>query len=179
MPEEAKIVLKKLNNQEKLINCRKLYLKRGNNLEYDFTEYRPLLEFFKTIYYRNLRIEKAEKIQDEFNGIYGALEKYKPKKNSKFNKPREKLLINSKNFHDGRKMIIDAFKNKIFPMAPTGFSEDEEPSGSRNEEQKDRRLPTIKEEEALEQIAQLDKFYGPGLINKYFLENSLTRIINK
>ena len=76
-------------------------------------------------------------------------------------------------------MIIDAFKNKIFPMAPTGFREDEEPSGSRDEEEKDRRLPTIKEEEALEQIAKLDKFYGPGLINKYFLENSLTRIINK
>ena len=54
------------------------YLKGGNNLEYDFTEYRPLLEFFKAIYY--LRIEKAERIQDEFNGVYGALKKYKPKK---------------------------------------------------------------------------------------------------
>ena len=34
-------------------------------------------------------------------------------------------------------------------MVPTGFSEDEEPSESRDEEEKDSRLPTIKEEEAL------------------------------
>ena len=38
-------------------------------------------------------------------------------------------------------MIIDPFKNETFPMIPTGFSEDEEPSKSRDEEEKEiRRL---------------------------------------
>ena len=30
-----------------------------------------------------------------------------------------------KKIYDGREMIIDAFKNKIFPMIPNGLSEDE------------------------------------------------------
>ena len=123
-------------------------------------------------------IEKVERMQGEFNGVYGALEKYKPKKEPYIEK-RRKLLINADNFYKGREMIINAFKNKIFPMVPTGFSEDEEPSESRDEEKKDGRLPAIKEEEALEEIAGLDKFCSPDLINKYFLENSLTRIKNK
>ena len=62
------------------------------------------------------------------------------------------LLINADNFYKGREMIIEAFKNKIFPMVPTGFSEDEEPSERRDEEEKDGRLPTIQEEEALEKL---------------------------
>ena len=65
-------------------------------------------------------------------------------------------------------MIIDAFKNKIFPMVPTGFSEDEEPSESRDEEENDGRLPKIKEEEALEKIAAIDDILEPGLVKKYF-----------
>ena len=183
LSEEAKIILKKLSNQEKLINYRKLYLKGGNKAEYDFTEYRTLQEFFKAIYSRNLRIEKAERIQDEFNGVYGALEKYKPKEEPYIEK-RRKLLINADNFYKGREMIIDAFKNEIFPMVPTGFSEDQEPSESRDEEEKDGILAVIKEEEPLEETAGLDKFYGPDLINKYFFFTKkkyfyIKRIINK
>ena len=49
----------------------------------------------------------------------------KQKKNCKYVEPRENLLINAENFYDGREIIIDAFKNKIFPMTPTGFSENE------------------------------------------------------
>ena len=70
--KKQKIYSKKLNNQEKLINYKKLYFKGGNNLDYDFSEYRSLRELFKAIYYRNIRIEKAERIQDELNGVYGA-----------------------------------------------------------------------------------------------------------
>ena len=135
------------------------------------------------IYYRNIIIEKAERIQDEFNGVYGALEKYKPKKEPYIEK-RRKLLINADNFYKERKMIIDAFKNKIFPMVPTSFSEDEEsPRGK-----KDDRLPTMEEkeeepteeepkEEVSEQITELDKFNGGDLIYKYFLENSLIKFM--
>ena len=90
-------MLEKLNNQEKLINYQKRYLKGGNNSEYDFTEYRSLKEFFKAIYYKNIIIEKAERMQEEFAAVFGALEKYKPKKEPYIEK-RRKLLINSKNF---------------------------------------------------------------------------------
>ena len=71
-------------------------------------------------------------------------------------------------------MIIDVFKNKIFPIVPTGFSEDEEPSESRDEEEKNGRLPTIKEEEALEKIAAIDDILEPGLVKEDFKNDSLT-----
>ena len=66
-------------------------------------------------------------------------------------------------------MIIDAFKNKIFPLVPSGFDEDED----EDEDKKDSRLPKIEEEEeepkeGFEQITRLDKFYAADLINKCF-----------
>ena len=144
---------------------------------------------FKAIYYRNIRIEKAEKIQDDLDAISGALKKYKLKK-QKYKENKENLLINAKKIYEGRQMIIDAFKNKIFPIVPTGFSEDKEPPRVEDEEEKkDGRLPTIEEEqgpieeepkeEVFEQITELDKFHGRYLIYKYFLENTLIKIIKK
>ena len=112
---------KKLSNQEKLINYRKLSFRGGNNVDYDFSEYRSLKELFKAIYYRNVTIEEAGKIQGEFDAIIGALKNYKPKR-PKYKENKEKLLINAQsNFYDGREMIINAFKNKVFPKVPTGF----------------------------------------------------------
>ena len=43
-------MLKKLNNQEKLINYKKLNFRGGSNADYDFSEYRSLKELFKAIY---------------------------------------------------------------------------------------------------------------------------------
>ena len=97
-------------------------------------------------------------------------------------------------------MIIDAFKNKVFPKISTGFEDDvdEEELLKRHRDKINRlpskksELPTIPEESSesegedkipdisiLEQIAELDKFYGSDLINKYFIENSLIKFINK
>ena len=119
LPQKAKNILKELINQKKIINYRKLYLKGGNNSEYDFTDYKSLLEFFKAIYYRKITIEEAEAIQGRVDAAYGALERYKPKKEPYIGK-RNKLLIDTKNFCDGREIIIDAFKIKHFqrPLRP-------------------------------------------------------------
>ena len=45
MKQEARNMLEKLNNQEKLINYQKLYLKGDDKAEYDFSDYRSLKEF--------------------------------------------------------------------------------------------------------------------------------------
>ena len=42
LSQEAKNMLEKLNNQEKLINYKKLYFKRGNKVDYDFTNFSSL-----------------------------------------------------------------------------------------------------------------------------------------
>ena len=117
--QEAKNMLKKLNNQEKLISYRKLNFTGGNKVDYDFSEYRSLKELFKAIYTRNITIEKAEKIQEEFNAITDTLKNYKPKK-PKYKENKEKLSINAKSFCDGRKIII----NCKSPLVPSGYTFD-------------------------------------------------------
>ena len=76
-------------------------------------------------------------------------------------------------------MIIDAFKNKIFPKAPTGFEDDVDEDELLKRHERDSRLPTIEEEpedeipniDTFEQITKLEEFYVPDLINKYFYRN--------
>ena len=97
LSQEAKNILKKLNNREKLINYPKLSFTGRNKVDYDFSDYKSLLELFKEIYYRRITIEEDEAIQEEFDG---AMEKYKPKKEP-YIKKRGKLLINAQNFYDG------------------------------------------------------------------------------
>ena len=81
-------------------------------------------------------------------------------------------------------MIIVAFKNKIFSKPPTGFEDDvDEDELLKRPQEKDGRLPTIEEEpedadNTLEQLKDLDKIYAP-LIKRYFMENSLIKIMNK
>ena len=64
LTQEAKNMLEKLNNKEKIINCRKLNLKGGNNVDYDFSNFRPLRELFRVIYYGDVIIPGAEREKD-------------------------------------------------------------------------------------------------------------------
>ena len=73
-------------NLKKLINYRKLDFRRDNNLEFYFSDYRSLKELFKAIYYINLSIDKAERIQEEFESILAALEKCYPNLNTSLQK---------------------------------------------------------------------------------------------
>ena len=105
LSQEAKNILIKLNAKEETIDYKRLSFKRDKNLEFDFRDHKLLKEFFKDIYYKKFSTEEAEIIQEEFNAVLTALEKYKPRvyKNKKL-----KLLKNVKRFYDGRKMIINA-----------------------------------------------------------------------
>ena len=125
LSQKAKNMLGKLNNQEKPIDYRKLNFTRGNKVDYGFSEYRLLKELFNAIYYRNITIEKAERIQEEFNAIIDALKKYKSKK-AKHKENKEKLLINAQNLYDGTEMIINAFKKGIFPLVPSRYTPDDD-----------------------------------------------------
>ena len=71
--------MEKPNNQEKLINYKKINFKGGNNRDYDFSGCSSLKELFRAIYFRKLTIEEAERIQDEFNVVLGVLEDYPAK----------------------------------------------------------------------------------------------------
>ena len=120
-------MLQRLNNQEKLINYRKLGFTGGNNKDYDFTNFIPLRELFRASYYGEILIATAERQEDDFDDMTELLKNYRPRKNSKYYKLKDNFLINAQNFYDGRKMIIDAVKNKLFPLYSGNYYEEESP----------------------------------------------------
>ena len=115
LSQETKNILEKLNNQEQLINYRKLNFKEGNNIDYDFTNSKPLIELFRAIYYGEILISAAEREQDEFDYAYEEIKIYKANK-PEYKKKKTDLLVNAKNVYERREMIINAFKNKTFPL---------------------------------------------------------------
>ena len=66
--------------------------------------------------------------------------------------------MNAKNIYDERKMIIDAFKNEIFPMVPTGFSEDEASTSSSESRRSSESTRSSSEENVSGKITTLDKY---------------------
>ena len=60
----SKKFLEILNNQEKLISYRKLIFRGGNNIDYDFSNFRPLRELFRAIYYGEILIAGTEREKD-------------------------------------------------------------------------------------------------------------------
>ena len=53
--------------------------------------------------------------QDEFNAALNALKKYSPKK-LEYIKEKINILDDVKSFYDGRYMIINSFKDEIYPL---------------------------------------------------------------
>ena len=86
LSQEAKNMLEKLNNQEKLINYQKVNFKGVIML----TMISPLTELFRTICYGEILIPAAEREQDNFDDMMKILKDYKPKKSD--NKKRKMLL---------------------------------------------------------------------------------------
>ena len=115
LSQEAKNMLVKLSNQEKIINYTKLDFRRDSGLEFYFRDYRSLKELFKAIYYRNIPIDEAARKQDEYEAPLAVLEKCKLRNLDNIEK-RKNLLNNAKKIYDGSEMIINAFKDKIFPL---------------------------------------------------------------
>ena len=100
---------------QKNIDYRKLKIRGGNNVDYDFSDYKTFKELFRDLYYKKITIDDAESKQDEITGVMGALKGYAPRDN-KYIELKNKLVNNVENFYKGREKIIKGFKNKIFPV---------------------------------------------------------------
>ena len=166
--------LKKIGDKEKKIDYRYLRMKPSTKNDFDFRMFLPLKLFFNSIYFGDVLIPAVEREQDVFEKILENFKKYKPKTDSNVD-DKNKTLTSAQNLYDGREMIINAFKKKLFPLLSGNYYEEfeeEELSESEGEDE----IPNIG---TSEQITELDEFYGPDLINKYFIEETLTKIINK
>ena len=110
--------------------------------------------------------------EDEFNAVLNALKKYSPK-NLEYIKEKINFLDNVKNFYDGRNMIINAFKDKIFPFYHESRFED-----------KDKDKDHIRDENGLINYKKLDSliflkerviYYE--LVRKHFLVHNLRSLL--
>ena len=73
---EGRDLIEEIRAIQKDVDYRKLKLRSGNNINYDFSDYKAFKELFKGLYYKKITIEEAEREQDEFNAIIGVLEDY-------------------------------------------------------------------------------------------------------
>ena len=119
---EAKGLIEEIKIIQKDVDYRKLKIAGGNKNTYDFSDYKTFKELFRDLYYRNMTIDEAERKQNEFHGVLGALSEYSAKERM-YTKTKNKLLNNENNFYKGREKIIEGFKNRIF-----SFHHDDEDS---------------------------------------------------
>ena len=154
----------------------KLGFTGGNKKDYDFTNFSPLIDLFRAIYYGEILIPAAEREQYDFDNMFELLKNYEPRKD------KGDLLIKAQNFYDGRKMITEAFKNKFFPLASGNYYEESKEESSKSEDTEES-LESEDREEPKEGLKQrtdkLDTYYGSDLINKSFKSKSLKEIINQ
>ena len=171
----------KLVEKEKSINYSYLYMKPTPKQEHSFIEFKPMVSLFRTTYYGDMRIPAIERSQNIFERKIERLKKYTPGTEINID-DKDKVLKNAENLYEGRKIIIDAFKNKLFPLASGNYYEEfreESPSSSPTPEREDKEESEGEKirKENNRQIDELDK-HGSALINKYFKEKSLMTIVN-
>ena len=66
---------------QKNVDYRKLKITGGNDVDYDFSDYKTFKELFRDLYYKETTIDEVERKQDEFSAVIGALKKYTPRDN--------------------------------------------------------------------------------------------------
>ena len=90
---------------------------------FDFRMFMSLKPFFQTIYFGEVLTSAIERDQDVFGDMIEKLKKYKPRTKDNI-KDKNNVLKNTQNLYDGREMIINAFKNKLFPLYSGNYYED-------------------------------------------------------
>ena len=110
---EAKALIEEIRIIQKDVNYRKLIIRSGKGVAYDFSNYKTFRELYRDLCYKEMAINDAEMRQNEFISIIDALNDYISKL-QKYNEAKNSLLNNVKNFYEGREKIIEGFKKGIF-----------------------------------------------------------------
>ena len=70
---EAKGLIEEIKVIQKDVDYIKLKTAGGNNITYDFSDYKTFKELFRDLYYKNMSINEAERKQIKFDGALRAL----------------------------------------------------------------------------------------------------------
>ena len=124
---EAKALTEEIRSMKKDVDNRKLIIRGGNNVTYNFSNYKTFKELFRDLYFKIMTINDAEMKQNEFNSIIDALNNYFSR-TQKYIEAKNSLLNNAKNFYKGREKIIEGFKQGIFLLKSDGEFEQQQTS---------------------------------------------------
>ena len=58
---EGKVLIEEIKTTQKNVDYRKLKVKGGNKITYDFSDYELFKELFRCLYYKNMTIDETEK----------------------------------------------------------------------------------------------------------------------
>ena len=160
---EAEDLIKEIKTIQKNVDYRKLKITGGNNVTYDFSDFKTFNDLSKDLYFKKMLIDDAEMKQNEFDAKLNALSRYFPKK-QEYIEAKNKLLDNAKNFYEGRKKIIEGFKKGIFPLkSDDEFKEQARHENIRNEN------GLIDYNKFMELIKSKENEMNNELVKKYFL----------
>ena len=143
---EAKELINEIKTLKKDVDYRKLKFRGGNNVHYDLNDYKTFKELFRDLYYKQFTIDHAESKQDELNTVSNFLKTYNPRDN-RYIGAKTNLVNNASKFYEGRKKIIEGFKNKIFSIyydEHEGFKEDKDEKDEQEEQEEELKKTTKK-----------------------------------
>ena len=174
--ETLSLKAKEIKIVQKDVDYRKLKIRDGNNITYDFSDYKTFKELFRDLYYRNISIYQEGRKQDEFDGSFGALSAYSAKRKEDV-ETKNKLLNNTKNFYKGREKIIEGFKNGIFSL---NYDEQEKQEHKDKEEENIRDGNGLIDYKRLKRLIDL-KNIDPNdeLVRKNFKVHDLVSLLEK
>ena len=112
---EAKGLIEEIKIIQKDVDSIKSKTTGGNNITYDFSDYKTFKELFTDLYYKNMSINEAERKQMEFDGALRALSTY-PAKKKKYLEAKNKLLNNVKTFTREEKKLLKCLKMEYFRL---------------------------------------------------------------
>ena len=112
---DTKKLIEEIKVIQKDVDYRKLKIRGGNNVDYDFSDCKTFKELFRDLYYKEITIDDVEAKQYELDTVINASENYIPR-NNKYVDAKNKLLNNVKKIYEGREKIAEGFKNEIFPV---------------------------------------------------------------
>ena len=110
---KAKALIEEIRVIQKDVGYRKLIIRGGNNVTYDFSDFKTFNELFWDLYYKKMTINDAEIRQNKFNSKRDVLDNYSPK-DKKYIEAKNSLINNAKSFYEGRKKLLKVLKKKYF-----------------------------------------------------------------
>ena len=169
--------------KKKDVDYRKLKIRGGNRVDYDFSDYKTFKELFRDLYYKKITIVEVEVKQYEFDTIINSLENYNPR-NNKYVEAKNKLLNNVKKNYEGREKITEGFKNEVFPVYYDKEYEYRMKFERQEEEREEEEIKNIRDENGLIDYGKLMRKIGVKerkinreLVKKYFFNDDLGNLL--